>query len=233
MHRFTDQFVEYCHRSFVFYDNTVYRYASLPVCIIDCVYSLRAPYYSVTLPIVDRYANRYMGGDRYAPGDTLTAFLRQIDVSGGPRAFADSVLKNRQKLGGKRSIPKENVCYQLARYLRYLHIDTLEDFRNYECPELLDIVIRSVNGLGNAGTNYLFMLAGDENRCKPDVHIHRCICDSCGEDVSDEECQTILTEAVSILRGTYPSLTVRQLDSIIWQEYQSRNRNKKVKEDTP
>ena len=112
------------------------------------------------------------------------------------------------------------VCRQLARYLRDLHIETLEDFRTFESQEILEIVIRAVDGLGDAGANYLFMLAGDPDRCKPDVHIHHCVRDACGCDLSGDECQQLFTDTVELLRWTYPNLTVRCLDGIIWRKYQ-------------
>ena len=222
MHRLTERFTEYCEHSFLLEESKGFQYRSLSVCLIDCVYSLRARYHSVTLPIVDRYAAIYMGGDRNAAGDTVSMLLRRMDEVGGPAKFADQVLRNHQKLGGRGKIPKENVCYQLAQYLKYLHIETLEDFQNFQSQELLEIVVRAVKGLGDAGANYLFMLAGDDNRCKPDVHIHQCIRDSCGCDISNEECQILFTEAVQHLHGKYPGLTVRGLDGIIWRAYQSR-----------
>ena len=222
MHGFAKQFAEYCERNFNLEDGENYSYQSLSVCIIDCVYSLRAKYYSVTVPIVDRYAALYLNGNKNNPGDTVSSLLQHIEEKGGAQKFADEVLKNHQKLGGKNKIPKENICYQLARYLNYLHIDTIEDFQNFESPELLEIVIRAVRGIGDAGTNYLFMLAGDPNRCKPDVHIHRCIKDACGCYVSNEECQIIFSEAVNRLNGKYPDLTVRNLDGIIWRKYQNK-----------
>lgn len=116
---------------------------------------------------------------------------------------------------------KAEVCLQLAQYLSLLQIETLEDFRAFPSQELLEIVVRAVKGLGAAGTSYLFMLAGDENRCKPDVHIHHCIRDACGLDVSDESCQSLFADAVALLRPQYPQLTVRGLDSVIWRRYQS------------
>ena len=109
----------------------------------------------------------------------------------------------------------------MARYLRCLHIETMEDFQRFEVPELLEIVVRAVKGIGDAGVNYLFMLVGDPNRCKPDVHIHHFVKDACGVDVSNEECQVLLTEAVAELRENYPFLTVAILDGIIWRKYQA------------
>lgn len=222
MHRFTTQFTEYCETNLNLKDSGSYNYQSLSVCILDCVYSLRSLYYSVTIPVVDRYASHYMDGNRNSSGDTVSMLIQHIEEEGGAQKFAEEVLENHQKLGGKNSIPKENVCYQLAKYLSYLHIDTLEDFQNFESPELLEIVVRAVKGIGDAGTNYLFMLAGDSNRCKPDVHIHQCIKEACGDDISNDECQILFTETVQLLNEKYPDLTVRGLDGIIWRKYQSR-----------
>ena len=221
MHKLATQFAGYCESNFDLLVQSEYGYRSLSVCVLDCVYSLRARYYDVTVPIVERYAAMYMNGDPYASGDTISMLLRRMDER-GHKAFAENVLINHQKLGGKKQIPKEEVCYQLARYLQVLHIETIEDFQNFESQEILDVVIRGVNGLGNAGTNYLFMLAGDPSRCKPDVHIHHCVRDACGCDVSDAECQELFTDAVTLLRAGHPDLTVRGLDGIVWRAYQIR-----------
>ena len=222
MYQLIDKFVEYCRMNLDLTESETYNYRSLPICIIDCVYSLRAKYYSVTVPITKRYAAAYMNGDTHAKGDTVSQFLQHVDEIGGPEAFASKVLKNHQQLGGKAHIPKEQVCYKLAQYLSYLQIESIEDFQQFKSQELLEIVIRAVKGLGDAGTNYLFMLAGDANRCKTDVHIHRCIKDACGVNISNDDCQKLFVEAVSILKEDYPSLTVRKLDGIIWRKYQNQ-----------
>ena len=222
MHKLAQQFAAYCEAAFDLTTQSEYGYQSLSVCILDCVYSLRARYYEVTVPVVERYARWYMNGDVNARGDTVSMLLARMDAMGRGE-FAEKVLDNRQKLGGRKRISKEDVCYQLARYLRDLQIETIEDFRAFKSQEILEIVIRAVNGLGDAGTNYLFMLAGDPDRCKPDVHIHRCICDACGCDVSSDVCQILFTDAVALLRVKYPDLTVRGLDGIIWRAYQARS----------
>ena len=105
--------------------------------------------------------------------------------------------------------------------LRLYGIETIEDFRSFAAPELLEVVVHSVKGIGDAGTHYLFMLAGDENRCKPDVHIHQCIKDACGEDISNDDCQTLFRETVKILKKDHPTLTMAKLDGIIWNKYRA------------
>lgn len=218
MHRFTTQFVDFCEKNLDISEVVACRYKSLPICLIDCVYSLRAKYYSVTIPVVQRYADMYLNGDINSTEDTISMFLQHMDEI-GHQDFADKVVKNHQKLG--RNIAKEEICYKLAQYLSYLHIDTLEDFQSFESPELLEIVIKAVKGMGDAGTNYLFMLAGDNDRCKPDVHIHHCIKDACGCNISNEECQILFTDAVAVMKEKHPRLTVRMLDGIIWRKYQA------------
>lgn len=190
-------------------------YQSLGPCILDCVYSLRAKYFAVTVKVVDRYAQAFMKGRAHDPGYSLTDFLRHIQSTGSKSNFASNILNNRQKISGRL---KSEICYDLAERLVYNKIETKSDFANAN-PAFIESIIRGVKGLGNAAVNYLFMLAGDPNRCKPDVHIHHCIRDATGHDVSDSECQTLFTEAVKILKAKHPALTVALLDGIVWNKY--------------
>ena len=214
----TQQFIDFCKRELAFDERISYEYKSLSVCVIDCVYSLRSKYYGVTDRVVQRYAAQYLGNDMFSPNDTISDLIEHIQKAGGPAPFAVNILENNQQSG---RVLKSEVCLNLARYLRCLRIETISDYRSFEEPELLECVIHSVKGMGDAGTNYLFMLAGDPNRCKPDVHIHHCIRDACGEALSNEDCQILFNEAVKKLRNDYPNLTVAMLDGIIWRKYQS------------
>ncbi len=222
-HEFTDKFVGYCKQHYSdelgVADERSYCYQSLPVCVVDCVYSLRARYNSVTVPIVERYANKYMNGDKTsADDDSLTGFIDHLTVP-GLKSFADNIARNHQILG---RVPKEEVCLNIAEVLQGLGIETFKDFQDYPSREKLAETIKTVKGMGNAGVNYLFMLTGDDNKSKPDVHIHHCMEESCGEDVSDKECQQIIKETVDILKEEFPNLTVRKLDGVIWRDFSSR-----------
>ena len=194
------------------------RYRSLPICVLDCVYSVRTQYFAVTVPVLQRYADTYMGGNLYAGQDTLSDFITHIKEFSDCSEFAKTVLKNNQVLSGRN---KAEVCYEIATKLHeLLNMDTFDDFRNFEKEALLEIVLRSVRGMGDAGVNYMFMMAGDPNRCKPDVHIHRCIKNALGTDVPNNKCQILFRETVKKLKDSgYPDLTVRNLDSVIWNKY--------------
>lgn len=194
-------------------------YKSMSECLIDCVYSLRAKYFAVTVPVVNRYADKYMNGDSHAADDDLEDLIKHIDEAGGCEVFARDILKNMQVLGGLR---KSEVVYRLAKVLLRLGINTMEDFKNFEDLDLLECMIHSVHGMGDAGTDYLVMLAGSDDRCKVDVHIHECVIDALGYDLNTKECQQLMKDAVNILKKEYSHLTVKQLDGLIWFKYQNK-----------
>lgn len=215
---YAEKLAQFCESNIELKPGEMRKYHSLSVCVLECVYSLRAKYGSAT-HVVDRYAASYMDGSAASAGDTISMLLERIDKCGGPGLFADKVLKNHQKI---RGISKADVCYQLAYYLRCLRIETIEDFRNYESQELLEVVLRGVKGMGDAGVSYLFMLTGDPNRCKPDVHIHHCVRDACGMDMCNKDCQTLFTQAVELLQDRHKGLTVRDLDYAVWSHYRRK-----------
>lgn len=213
-----NDFVAYCKKTFdLSFSQNSTGYKSMSICIIDCVYSLRAKYDSVTVPVIDRYVKKYMQDDKYRAGDDVSDLIDHIIQARGAESFAHNILMNNQKSGG---VLKSEICYKLAYFLKLLGIETVEDFRTYESTELLDIVVRSVKGIGDAGANYFFMLTGDSNRCKPDVHIRQCVKDACDITLSESEYQDLFKSAVKVLRKDYPSLTVSCLDYIIWAYYQ-------------
>ena len=190
-------------------------YHSLGPCILDCVYSLRAKYFASTVKVVERYAEAFMGSDAHAGGYTLNDFVNHINSVGGPSFFSDTVIHNRQKIA---NILKSDICLELANKLIKEGVQTKNDFASLS-QKRAEEIIRSVKGLGDAAVNYLFMLAGDPTRCKPDVHIHKCIEDATGHSVTNSECQTLFTDAVALLRPTYHDLTVALLDGFVWNKY--------------
>ena len=212
----TKIFIDFCLQNFEIKEaNIPNKYNSLPVCILDDIFSLRAKYETMTLKVVQRFANYFLKGDLSASGYRLEDFIRDID-SLGSKKISFEILKNMQMISNRQKL---DVCYEIARKLILLDIHDIEGFRNYHSDEILEIVLRSVKGVGDAAVNYLFMLAGDENRVKPDVHIHRSLFDALGYEVSNEECQIIFREAANELKKQYPFVTPAKLDNIVWKHY--------------
>lgn len=52
-----NKFANYCLKNFdLKQKHYANEYYSMSVCLIDCIFSLRAKYFLVTVPVVDRYA---------------------------------------------------------------------------------------------------------------------------------------------------------------------------------
>jgi hypothetical protein len=191
-------------------------FKSLSMIVVNCIYSLRANYRTITMPVIQRYADKFLDGDVLKGGETLSDLMNNIDNNGGYVLFAHNIFKNKQVIGGDL---KSLVCYNLASKLLSIGINTLKDFKNYKDISNLEKTILSVKGVGPAAMNYLFMTAGDNSRVKADVHIYRFIDAAIGITLTSEEVQTLFSEAVEILKPKYPKLTVTLLDSAIWQKY--------------
>lgn len=190
-------------------------YNSLPLIIMDDIFSLRAKYVSVTRPTVERFIEYFLDGNRNVDDYSINNFLNDLDSS-GLNNIAENIIKNKQLTGGYRKI---DVCYNIAKQLNDLSIQTTDDFLNYKNKKLLETTIRSVKGVGVSATNYLFMLMGDFSRIKPDTHIHRCIKDAIGHDIDDNACQELFTKAATELVRKYPFVTPRLLDFLTWTFY--------------
>lgn len=74
------QFADFCEKNFDLNSKLGYHYESMSICILDCVYSLRAKYESMTVPVVERYAKVHMGRNRHAGGDTVSMLINNIDA---------------------------------------------------------------------------------------------------------------------------------------------------------
>lgn len=190
-------------------------YHSLPICILDDVFSLQAKYLSSTLPTVKRFADYFLNGDIYAGDYLIDNFINDLEKEGLSNVMCN-VLNNRQVVGGRRKI---EVCYDVAKKLQKLGIQTMEAFATFEDEEYLTYSLRSVKGVGDAAINYLFMMTGDSNRVKPDIHIHHCIKDATGHDVRNEDCQRLFREVSEAIKDEYPFATPRFLDGLVWTHY--------------
>lgn len=190
-------------------------YRCLPVCIIDDIFSLQAHYETMTFPVVKRFADYFLNGEIYTDNYSIDAFINDLDNAGLENVRLN-ILKNSQKTGGRRKI---EVCYEVAKKLQKMQIQTMKDFSEYPDKEYLTYSLRSIKGVGDAAINYLFMMAGDNFRVKPDIHIHHCIRDAIGRDVSNEVCQILFKEVSEHLMKELSYATPRFLDGIVWNYY--------------
>ncbi len=213
-----NNFVTYCRENLNLESiRTQTNYKSLPLCIIDTIFSLRARY-RLVVNVTQNYADQFLNGDRFASDHTISDFIEAYENINNPEEFTNRYIKRNNRICGRLKIVP---CYELAIKLKQLKIETIDDFKKYqnENEECLESVIRSVTGFGPQATNYLFMLSGDSSRVKVDTHINRCMRNLFNRILTNEEVQELFREAVNILQKEYSNLTVSKLDHAVWLYY--------------
>ena len=150
---------------------------------------------------------------------TIRDFLTNVAKYDTVEDFSRNVLHNMQRTSSRNGILKAEACREVALVCQKHGINTLRDFNDYADKAALDKDIKSVRGQSSGiMLKYLYMLTGDENRVKPDRHIVRFIKETCAlQKLTDDDVQVIMVRTVEMLKPEYPNITVRFLDSLIWE----------------
>lgn len=210
--------------------NNEFYYSSLVFCVIDAVFSM-GTHYSGAEKAVKNYAEKY-NLSRYNTENPQTEhrisdFIHNCDTMGDFELLAETVFRNRQRTSSTNGMLKAEACYDVAKVLKEHNIETFTDFRNMSAETEKKVVaeIKQVKGQGSGiMIDYLFMLAGDENKFKPDRHLLSFISDTLEDN---NEISELFKSAHQILKDKHPDLTIRHLDYLIWNyQRKAKKQNK-------
>ncbi|MGX5858744.1 hypothetical protein ACWKW6_34150 [Dyadobacter jiangsuensis] len=215
-----------------------YYYQSLPICVIDAVFSIGVRYSGVE-KVVDNFCSyikikkfRDRGSnfpevkDQYSVNEFINDYS-QVDSAD----LANNVFKSRQRTSSRGGILKADAAKQWMHVLSRYSIDNFQDLNTklgLEAGELdgLEQDIRLIRGQGSGiSLGYFYMLAGRDNFIKPDRMIMRFLRNRFGNDrISVADAANLIDALVKRLRRdyTYHDLTVRDLDHAIWNFQRSR-----------
>ena len=165
--------IEYCRLPEEYY------YASLPLCIIDNIFSIGSKY-SSTHNTVIRYCDYYKlkrlrNEDDCADECKLhtVSDLRNNIESLGSENFADVVLKNRQRTSTTNGILKSEAVFQWTKIFEGHNIQYIMDIERKLDENIEQMLLQVPGQKSGTSLNYLRMLCGNDNACKPDRHILR------------------------------------------------------------
>jgi hypothetical protein len=204
-------------------------YASVPLCVLDAVFSINARYESVQA-LVRRYCDHfYLPIQRAidvlpAPEEQITVsqFVAQISAI-GPETFANEVVRNRARTSTVNGILKADACLRFGEVLRQHRVEVLQDLVNRDADEELVTALESVRGQSSGvAVRYFFMLTGASYLIKPDRMILRFLTRLLGRTVDGEEAQAMLSATAIELRKKYPDITTQILDYAIWSRERTR-----------
>jgi len=200
------------------------RYRSLPLCVIDAVYSIGVRYESTERTVADFCKwSRW----RYEQEYTIREFLDLVSrYAGNWEALAVEVFRNRQRTSSRSGILKAEAVYRFAEKLHGFGIDTLADVSRIGSDRLLLSAITAIPGQGSGVSfKYFLMLTGYDGIVKPDRMVARFVADALGRQaVSSDLAEALVLSAHDVLRGETPRLTAAFLDYGIWS-HQRRAHN--------
>ena len=158
-------------------------YASLPLCVIDAVFSIGVTYTSTRNTVI-RFAERQgwaLGPVRdRARGEKTLSDLLACFSGLSPEAAADQLFGNRQRTSTQSGILKAEAVQRFALALQEVGI---EDFADLTEERLVaaESSVRQIPGQKSGiSFDYFRMLAGDDDRIKPDRMVQRVIAEAIG-----------------------------------------------------
>lgn len=204
-------------------------YASLPLCVIDAVFSIGVTYTS-TRNTVARFCELQAWtmtdeshGDRTKGEHTIEEFLN-LFVGLTPERMANDLFGNHQRTSSRSGILKAEAVHQFALALRNSEINDFADLTEHRLKETEKLIL-GIPGQGSGiSFDYFRMLAGDNNLVKPDRMVQRFIAKSLGiepKQVSPDVARELMKGAVEQLIKRGCIWSPRELDYVIWQRESS------------
>lgn len=223
MKQHVEKLVRYCQEHLDFEavsPDSVFGYASLPLCVIDAVYSIGARYTS-TWQTVLRFCE-FMGFSYLEDPLTMTEFLALYQQY-GDAGMASQVYRNRQRTSSRSGILKAEAVRRFAEVLVRFGVERKAEVGNVLGRAEFEAEIQAIPGQGSGiSLRYFYMLAGDDDFVKPDRMVNRFVLRATGHTYGLEETTTLLREAAAVLGEAYPGLTPRLLDNLIWRYQKDR-----------
>lgn len=212
-----------------------YEYASLPLCVIDAVFSIGVKYASTKLVPPRWAAAQTPQWPVHRKGATkehsISEFLEATERFSCEELAAD-IFKNNQRTSSKNGILKAQAVQLFASALRKAGIERFADCEQETKLELAEAYVRDVKGQGSGiSFDYFRILVGHET-VKADRMVCRFVARAANlEHVAPTLAKRAVIDAAALLKPTFPHLTTRLLDYVIWN-YESRKANT-MRESTP
>jgi hypothetical protein len=200
------------------------RYANLPLCVLDAVYSVAAPRAQVE-NLVERYCAHYdvpchrPRFDRLPRREeqlTIRDLIGQIEAV-GPQRFAAEVLRNRRPTSpGIGRVLRSEAVLAVSYVLDAHGIDVLQDLVGAGASRSLYRELCAVPGQSQGtGIRSLFALAGVGEVITPSPLVRRCFTEALGRPIDAQEAGRLLEEAAAALRPDARWITPAYLDHAI------------------
>ena len=212
-------------------------WASMPLCIIDSVWSIRSNYETTVCPLVRRFARSntppWDGADHSTPpgdgGPTVRNLVETIEERLKKGHTYETLLANRQRTSSRSGILKADAVHRFANALLSAGINQPSDLRDVARLRKAETLVKKIPGQGTGITfTYFLMLSGEGQFVKSDTHIRRFVSDALdipwSNLVSADRAARLLSEAARRFAVSLPGLTPAKLDHAVWDDQRLRTR---------
>jgi hypothetical protein len=200
-----------------------YFYQSLPLCVLDAVFSIGVKYES-TRQVVIRYsehtAQRRIRSStellQRSEQESVSSFCSRPEQS-NPELMAARIYRNRQRTSAQSGILKAEAALRFAQALRTFGVEHFQDVDKVADNSDFEAEILKIPGQRSGiSLNYFWMLAGSGDFIKSDRMVIRFL-ETALAPGSSVEALTLLRGASRLLSVEYPGMTPRLLDHEIWK----------------
>ncbi|KDB05124.1 hypothetical protein U879_03135 [Defluviimonas sp. 20V17] len=201
-----------------------YRYASLPLCVIDAVFSISVKYTSTQATVArfcDKSAWPQFAASRDERGAGSHSLSDLLDLYDGvtSETAAETLFGNRQRTSTTSGILKAEAVKLFAEALLRCEIERFTDITPNRL-ELAEAIILGLPGQGSGiAFDYFRMLAGDDDIIKPDRMIQRFVARALGmaTEPGPRQAAILVRLAARELTRRGHHWTPLNLDHAIWQ----------------
>lgn len=200
-----------------------YFYQSLPLCVLDAVFSIGVRYGS-TQRVVTRYCEytkqpRIRSSIEPVPRteqESISSFhARSVRI--GADLMATEIYLNRQRTSPRGGVLKAEASMRFAEVLGAFGVEHFQDVVSVADDPVFEAAIRAIPGQRSGiSLSYFWMLAGSDDFIKPDRMIIRFLEAALGRVVAVNEAPGLLADTVWQLLPDFPDITLRLLDHEIW-----------------
>ena len=200
---------------------TEYNYGSLPLCVIDAVFSIGVRYESTARTVRSWCAAQEprwsLLENAEKPEPSISDFVAVL-TRYEPEVAAAKFFQNRQRTSSRSGILKADAVLRFAKTLQENGVEKFGDTLDATLNDTIEAKIRRIPGQTTGlSFTYFLMLAGDDGFVKADRMLQRFLSDALGRTIGAPEIADLMVEVAALLQNQLGiRISPRFLDYKVW-----------------
>lgn len=200
-------------------------YSSLPLCLIDAVFSIGIKYKAVK-NVIDRYCYNFNIGVTRLNKSVLPEISVQQSIKDfislydqyGLDFMTRHVFRNKNRTSPQKGILKSEAVYMFAKVLQEYGVNHFQDLAKIQNSDNFREDILQIPGQKSGiSLQCFFMLASDNDYAFPSRYLISFLSNILNRNISPKKAMPLLIASYKMLKNQYTHLTLKQLDYAIYK----------------